>query len=185
MPPRSPRPPARAHPRSRGENASAPDAISCGAGSSPLTRGKQAPGSPQAKRCGLIPAHAGKTLSSRKCPRPIRAHPRSRGENAAFAASIASYRGSSPLTRGKHAHRPALPRPGRLIPAHAGKTQTRATPAGHFRAHPRSRGENPSLPALLASKTGSSPLTRGKRPHLHVRVVHDGLIPAHAGKTSA
>ena len=35
-----------------------------------------------------------------------------------------------------------------------------------------------------ALKQGSSPLTRGKLPHVHVRVLDHGLIPAHAGKTS-
>ena len=32
---------------------------------------------------------------------------------------------------------------------------------------------------------GSSPLTRGKRIGGHVSVEHDGLIPAHAGKTAS
>ena len=57
---RQPRP---AHPRSRGENPSTYGDVSITPGSSPLTRGKrpcrQAGGRPR----GLIPAHAGKTLS--------------------------------------------------------------------------------------------------------------------------
>ena len=51
------------------------------------------------------------------------------------------------------------------------------------RAHPRSRGENDSLPGCTTGWEGSSPLTRGKqylRPH---RGSRNGLIPAHAGKT--
>ena len=50
-----------AHPRSRGENGSAPSIISVRSGSSPLTRGKPDPYSYAAVKRGLIPAHAGKT----------------------------------------------------------------------------------------------------------------------------
>ena len=51
-------------------------------------------------------------------------------------------------------------------------------------AHPRSRGENELSVKISQFSQGSSPLTRGKleSPGL---VDHDeGLIPAHAGKTS-
>ena len=51
-------------------------------------------------------------------------------------------------------------------------------------AHPRSRGENGEADREARGGPGSSPLTRGKRPHVHVRVLDHGLIPAHAGKTS-
>ena len=52
-------------------------------------------------------------------------------------------------------------------------------------AHPRSRGENQALDVDHHPHAGSSPLTRGKRGRLEVRDDGDGLIPAHAGKTSA
>ena len=61
--------------------------------------------------------------------------------------------GSSPLTRGK------LPRGGdliehwRLIPAHAGKTSSPGVWSRPARAHPRSRGENTSRPALLLRRS--------------------------------
>ena len=51
-------------------------------------------------------------------------------------------------------------------------------------AHPRSRGENIEGPAYLGKAEGSSPLTRGKLPHLLDGSNVVGLIPAHAGKTS-
>ena len=74
---------------------------------------------------GLIPAHAGKTMtgSNRRCAST--AHPRSRGENIFVALYENNETGSSPLTRGKP--RGALPADGmeRLIPAHAGKTSVR------------------------------------------------------------
>ena len=91
--------------------------------------------------------------------------------------------GSSPLTRGKPVSVVAGECPPRLIPAHAGKTRTRATPAGHFRAHPRSRGENQVWHRLGVWAPGSSPLTRGKPSRPPGDGGAHGLIPAHAGKT--
>ena len=90
-----------AHPRSRGENeiARAEDVNSNG--SSPLTRGKPDPTLLCTPTGGLIPAHAGKTDAVEWAPRGDRAHPRSRGENLAWAVDGARIR---------------------LIPAHAGKT---------------------------------------------------------------
>ena len=72
-------------------------------GSSPLTRGKPVPGGRLGAVGGLIPAHAGKTGHSVSLRASGRAHPRSRGENAARIRDYASQWGSSPLTRGKHA----------------------------------------------------------------------------------
>ena len=71
----------RAHPRSRGENFPDRDVATAVAGSSPLTRGKQAAHDGLQDDLGLIPAHAGKTLISARSPFAARAHPRSRGEN--------------------------------------------------------------------------------------------------------
>ena len=156
-------PTRRAHPRSRGENARQ---------GGPITSGPW-----------LIPAHAGKT-------RPILgglftdgAHPRSRGENLLAQRQEHMAAGSSPLTRGKRIGESVAHATARLIPAHAGKTCTmrRATPT--CEAHPRSRGENRRLHGLDEERTGSSPLTRGKRLALAARPRARRLIPAHAGKT--
>ena len=132
---------------------------------------------------GLIPAHAGKTWSSRKVVRPIRAHPRSRGENhcAAVYAPVAT--GSSPLTRGKLALDSRRRRQLRLIPAHAGKTKSVIMTGIARAAHPRSRGENVSDDGTQSRARGSSPLTRGKRAGRPSGGAAGGLIPAHAGKT--
>ena len=132
----------RAHPRSRGENPTCSVRCPGSSGSSPLTRGKPPTPTPLSPLKRLIPAHAGKTFRRSNDPRASGAHPRSRGENAAFAASIASYRGSSPLTRGKRRGPPVGPEKDGLIPAHAGKTRAREGRHAHYRAHPRSRGEN-------------------------------------------
>ena len=92
--------------------------------------------------------------------------------------------GSSPLTRGKlevHAHAQVVDR---LIPAHAGKTDVPLSREEMKRAHPRSRGENRVIDVYLSGLRGSSPLTRGKLRPSGLEGGHDGLIPAHAGKTA-
>ena len=53
--------PARAHPRSRGENNDVGVALAARFGSSPLTRGKPVDVADRLDKGGLIPAHAGKT----------------------------------------------------------------------------------------------------------------------------
>ena len=54
-----------------------------------------------------------------------------------------------------------------------------------MRAHPRSRGENTATTARSPAWPGSSPLTRGKLEDMCGVSLSRGLIPAHAGKTSA
>ena len=154
---------ARAHPRSRGENKDALAAVKGTAGSSPLTRGKLFESAEHGVVVGLIPAHAGKTAGYRTRAAAWRAHPRSRGENAASLSKPARGRGSSPLTRGKPGRRDRGAEGEGLIPAHAGKTKPRLTQALPPGAHPRSRGENTRRPAF--------------------RSPAKWLIPAHAGKT--
>ena len=172
-----------AHPRSRGENGSHRSAASAGLGSSPLTRGKPLGAHRRIGTKGLIPAHAGKTISRKLLsPRPG-AHPRSRGENRSGKPAAGDSRGSSPLTRGKPSSFTTTIARGRLIPAHAGKTRAHTLRSEPCRAHPRSRGENLSSDSRTFFRTGSSPLTRGKRGVHIAGLALDGLIPAHAGKT--
>ena len=155
--------PVGAHPRSRGENVGTLRGGAAAAGSSPLTRGKQVEARAQTRDNGLIPAHAGKTISE------------------AFEKGIGE--GSSPLTRGKRAVCAAV-RLGRgLIPAHAGKTLSATSSQCVDWAHPRSRGENAWKAVLQGIADGSSPLTRGKRAVVSAAPTSGGLIPAHAGKT--
>ena len=192
-----------AHPRSRGENSFAKPLKARENGSSPLTRGKPVEHLRDRRPRRLIPAHAGKTRTRGPTHRRTKAHPRSRGENRGPHAALFVRGGSSPLTRGKPnrrlSHRPgsgsspltrgklhvprlAIPR-GRLIPAHAGKTDRIAPSLTLRTAHPRSRGENTRARASSMSTCGSSPLTRGKRRQHQGRQRPVRLIPAHAGKT--
>ena len=199
------RAPTRAHPRSRGENFTRVAWATVGAGSSPLTRGKptRAACPPTAtglipahagktdwdarpwRAVGLIPAHAGKTASVLVMTLSTSAHPRSRGENSISGLIVDRATGSSPLTRGKRRSERRPRRVGGLIPAHAGKTRRFAFTRSRNRAHPRSRGENAAEETAVDIHLGSSPLTRGKPTDKVCGGVGDGLIPAHAGKTSA
>ena len=180
---RSGRPRDRAHPRSRGENERGALRLLDWAGSSPLTRGKLVVLQVAEGERGLIPAHAGKTLTMTFRLDRLGAHPRSRGENAASMLVGCQALGSSPLTRGKHARHAGERHAYGLIPAHAGKTSCAAPGSGAPRAHPRSRGENEQGAPDHVWPVGSSPLTRGKPRHQARRLSARGLIPAHAGKT--
>ena len=174
----------RAHPRSRGENHHLGVVPVIPSGSSPLTRGKPGAVNGRYRSGRLIPAHAGKTRGATGAAWPPAAHPRSRGENCAVESRVLADGGSSPLTRGKPERRGRWQRRHRLIPAHAGKTDSHRRTDQMYRAHPRSRGENSGCKTVIARLPGSSPLTRGK--HLVVQDVPERrrLIPAHAGKTS-
>ena len=152
-------------------------------GSSPLTRGKLQRRPNQRPGHGLIPAHAGKTITRWGVMLAASAHPRSRGENEHGDGRSVPPLGSSPLTRGKRGkdERQVLARG--LIPAHAGKTPVHCVQCRLATAHPRSRGEN-GLPELHGGHgEGSSPLTRGKPRVGCRRRTRLRLIPAHAGKT--
>ena len=114
---------------------------------------------------------------------PLKAHPRSRGENEPGDCVGHCLAGSSPLTRGKlQAPGRAQPRGG-LIPAHAGKTWVTNWCRSLRWAHPRSRGENARGGDKVGAFLGSSPLTRGKQARALGWTRPARLIPAHAGKT--
>ena len=152
-------------------------------GSSPLTRGKPLEAVLRGGGHGLNHAHAGKTSSRSSRGGSPEAHPRSRGENEARGTAWHPTQGSSPLTRGKRVTPPGpFVGPG-LIPAHAGKTDTRRAAMCSTSAHPRSRGENVDGSGAGAGVPGSSPLTRGKRSLATFGNRRTRLIPAHAGKT--
>ena len=152
-------------------------------GSSPLTRGKPDLALSHSIPERLIPAHAGKTATSRTCRMTRSAHPRSRGENRRRPSGSLAIGGSSPLTRGKLSVVVGQRGGGRLIPAHAGKTGRGVSSVMVSSAHPRSRGENPKGREETAVDIGSSPLTRGKLYRREGSQCVRRLIPAHAGKT--
>ena len=159
-----------AHPRSRGENNTSRLFPRRSRGSSPLTRGKPILAVFADRQERLIPAHAGKTNKCGACLSHTPAHPRSRGENGFRGPRLQRGWGSSPLTRGKRREWYHWYQAGRLIPAHAGKTQVGVRVRAICAAHPRSRGENADSIRSISPVGGSSPLTRGK--HGRVQRVH-------------
>ena len=100
-PPRSPRPPARAHPRVGGENIVDRIKPALTDGSSPRGRGKLALTSHAERSAGLIPAWAGKTQACPPFPKRPWAHPRVGGENRYPRINGDKAGGSSPRGRGK------------------------------------------------------------------------------------
>ena len=174
-----------AHPHSRGENPKPETTRYPPEGSSPLTRGKRPLRACEPGSTGLIPTHAGKTRGRKPPPATCWAHPHSRGENKHGCRAFPGIMGSSPLTRGKRTSLGTAWIDVGLIPTHAGKTGWHVLDHPHGGAHPHSRGENPRPAIRTATKPGSSPLTRGKLNDGFVCGGLQGLIPTHAGKTTA
>ena len=152
-------------------------------GSSPRGRGKRVapPTPPISPR--LIPAWAGKTRPRWRTGLQRRAHPRVGGENGRHSMPIVRILGSSPRGRGKPVIGAGLKYSPRLIPAWAGKTDTRLSIRHPPWAHPRVGGENSFSACRRANSRGSSPRGRGKPRILGNKLGFSRLIPAWAGKT--
>ena len=133
--------------------------------------------------CRLIPAHAGKTQPSSPPRRKRAAHPRACGENDSQRGTCRVKWGSSPRMRGKPYQLVPQARGRGLIPAHAGKTNSRFPHFYDCPAHPRACGENGWSAINNRRRLGSSPRMRGKLPFVTARGAFTRLIPAHAGKT--
>ena len=174
-----------AHPRVCGENPAAHAFAFWGSGSSPRVRGKPLDSMSPRRRTRLIPARAGKTHRSNGGSLRPRAHPRACGENLDASPGITLIQGSSPRVRGKRWSQRATRHGWGLIPARAGKTETREFTAIGVPAHPRACGENDAVETIPATLSGSSPRVRGKRRGGDDTGDLERLIPARAGKTDA
>ena len=152
------------HPRSRGENRSAP-------------RGS-------ASSSGITPARAGKTPSWHLPLRLTPDHPRSRGENLAGGWYKWNAGGSPPLARGKRRRQPSRATAGGITPARAGKTRWATSRRNSQRDHPRSRGENVWQDVTTGEPVGSPPLARGKPDDPRCAELAGRITPARARKTS-
>ena len=153
------------------------------AGSSPLARGLLADASQSLELVGIIPARAGFTACSSGARRTEWDHPRSRGVYPSGCRLPAHAGGSSPLARGLHFHTPNPPSRRWIIPARAGFTSIIYHLSIYLSDHPRSRGVYCAWADSLARLRGSSPLARGLRPLVTMRVTGVGIIPARAGFT--
>ncbi len=173
----------RVDPRSRGADRARGGDERGVRGRSPLTRGRQQRKNKQVRDVGSIPAHAGQTLVDRGALGIRQVDPRSRGADAATASQQARNTGRSPLTRGRRSSFPAFPNRLRSIPAHAGQTKAWREVKPVWGVDPRSRGADDQLRAIVTSRPGRSPLTRGRPVHRPEERHESGSIPAHAGQT--
>ena len=154
-----------------------------GKGSSPHTRGARLKFVAYFYALGIIPAYAGSTDCCRLEAAPTADHPRIRGEHSwAIFESYGQF-GSSPHTRGARPPEGHVPRHGRIIPAYAGSTPGKPSPARIPPDHPRIRGEHSQRHDPKGDFTGSSPHTRGALARAGLASSRVGIIPAYAGST--
>ena len=112
-------------------------------------------------------------------------HPRSRGVYPWLGPSPSGRAGSSPLARGLPGLVLSLSAVDGIIPARAGFTLPSLVQPVETRDHPRSRGVY-SPHGLMAERcSGSSPLARGLRNSVKLRVRECRIIPARAGFTKS
>ena len=146
-------------------------------------RGKVARCNHVAGLVGITPAHAGKSCPLVFAFRYSRDHPRACGEKPPGRVVQGFPPGSPPRMRGKAEDAIAnITRQG-ITPAHAGKRQTRASPAGVCWDHPRTCGEKNNAITGRVLDVGSPPHMRGKVSTELADIQIAGITPAHAGKS--
>ena len=171
------------HPRACGEHLDPSHVDEKTWGSSPRMRGTHLHKWHVLEFRGIIPAHAGNTPSSRWSETGCRDHPRACGEHLVRPAAGKVAVGSSPRMRGTP-HAPPHATPDcRIIPAHAGNTNTNMDPNHGSGDHPRACGEHELLKKQPEPGVGSSPRMRGTLCARDFAVQPYGIIPAHAGNT--
>ncbi len=171
------------HPRTCGANRVVAHAAGLVVGSSPHMRGKPFNNALLELERRIIPAHAGQTNTFVFSLPACTDHPRTCGANGPFWYVVMFVSGSSPHMRGKLVVRSAIITSLRIIPAHAGQTPNASLRRFQPTDHPRTCGANPSIVAVLAAASGSSPHMRGKLASCHYDVTFRRIIPAHAGQT--
>ena len=132
---------------------------------------------------GIIPAHAGLTVTSTAARTPVWDHPRACGAHNSIRRVISSSRGSSPRMRGSQLRFSVHKRLVGIIPAHAGLTGEGVADGLHSWDHPRACGAHLLPRRTRARSAGSSPRMRGSRARPAQGIPRGGIIPAHAGLT--
>ena len=152
-------------------------------GSPPHTRGKVYTLAYDYGEVRITPAHAGKSTYFLAFCYCVRDHPRTRGEKMFSSVLYVLLMGSPPHTRGKVPPADMTISPGRITPAHAGKSACIDWYSGQSWDHPRTRGEKLILCLHLFNIKGSPPHTRGKVVFVSGVTVQRRITPAHAGKS--
>ncbi len=172
------------HPRACGANHRHMRSHPFPRGSSPRVRG-QPPAyaiSPVPSR--IIPARAGPTTGICDLTRSLADHPRACGANHRHMRSHPFPRGSSPRVRGQPPAYAISPVPSRIIPARAGPTAWRTSPARSTTDHPRACGANEFVVDFPTLGVGSSPRVRGQHTGFDGEIHFERIIPARAGPTA-
>ena len=152
-------------------------------GSPPHARGKGGAETERGRSGGITPACAGKRQNNPYTGRPIRDHPRMRGEKRRGRKCRDCDGGSPPHARGKVIACLVSLKAFGITPACAGKS-TRSRPGiGWCRDHPRMRGEKRVYFTPEELKSGSPPHARGKGRKDRLDVFVFGITPACAGKS--
>ena len=171
------------HPRACGANVLTLHLHHAASGSSPRRRVKRLDFKGFELKSRIIPAHAGQTTTTGACDAATKDHPRACGANAKWLRSCPAPSGSSPRMRGKLADETAVVTASRIIPAHAGQTNTSVFSLACATDHPRACGANVISGRLRHASGGSSPRMRGKLHQVQRATYADRIIPAHAGQT--
>ena len=151
----------RDHPRTCGEHSLMASSTALRSGSSPHMRGARERVEVPLGIGGIIPAHAGSTTATRGAPRASTDHPRTCGEHVLGSKLPTAKAGSSPHMRGARPPRSPAPPASRIIPAHAGSTESDTPNRGHAPDHPRTCGEHMQPVLSSLGGLGSSPHMRG------------------------
>ena len=130
------------HPRACGANPLGQINVSGFAGSSPRMRGKLPLLQHVLHGERIIPAHAGQTRALARPDQRRTDHPRACGANSSGAFSMIRLIGSSPRMRGKRVGSVPVGILARIIPAHAGQTQSHQRNGKEDADHPRACGAN-------------------------------------------
>ncbi len=132
---------------------------------------------------GIIPAHAGNSLTISSNNSPARDHPRACGEQGWQRRRGRDTWGSSPRMRGTARIQRRQASTGGIIPAHAGNRLSGKKSHKDVRDHPRACGEQPALAIKFTLRAGSSPRMRGTGDIEVIEYKNHGIIPAHAGNS--
>ena len=174
----------RDHPRVCGEKYTCPLMSLSSGGSPPRMRGKGLGISMSDYSDGITPAYAGKRMLVGECPKPLWDHPRVCGEKGCCKFSSRNHSGSPPRVRGKDEQVPQFGIGHGITPACAGKRINGRVNQQDERDHPRVCGEKGSSTFWSRNHSGSPPRMRGKVDDVPGGVLHRGITPACAGKSS-
>ena len=135
-------------------------------------------------RLGITPAYAGKRHSTAQNFASCKDHPRVCGEKCRCSQLSARSWGSPPRMRGKVISFLCCDNHVGITPAYAGKSLIRTRHMAADRDHPRVCGEKFLCQVFFFHGLGSPPRMRGKAVLVKLRVPHNRITPAYAGKRS-